>query len=99
MNSIFPNRATQPQIFRTADIAEILRARWQQQQAEKLEKPEPVSKLWQDHFRSVADFNSHLVRIGGLENYTSLMEKIRRLWGEPTIKIRLSISGGSHGKA
>ena len=88
MSSIFPERVNPPQIFRTADIAEVLRARWVQQQTEELErgKPRQVSKLWQDHFRSVADFDVHLLRIGGLERYTSVMERIRGFYRLPTIR-------------
>ena len=88
MSSIFPERVNPPQIFRTADIAEVLRARWVQLQTEELEKgnPKQVSKLWQDHFRSVADFHVHLLRIGGLERYTSVMERIRRFYRLPTIR-------------
>ena len=87
MSSIFPERVDPPQVFRTADIAEVLRAKWVQLQTEELEKgkPKQVSKLWQDHFRSVADFDVHLRRIGGLEQYTSVMERIRRSCMLPTI--------------
>ena len=100
MNILFPERADRLHIFRSADIGEILRAKWLQQRIVTFEKrEEQPSKLWLDHFRSVDEFDGHLTRIGGLEHYTSPMEKMRRAWGEPTIRYEIKVGAVTHGQA